>query len=71
MNPKTADALTAARTQAAQSFTLPNAKTKAVFNNGFRAGFTAGLDYQQGKIDTYKAYIAGKITLSELERMTQ
>ena len=33
----------------------------------FEAGFSAGLDYQQVKLNIYAAYVAGKITMAELE----
>lgn len=35
----------------------------------FEAGFAAGLDYQQHKLDAYAAYVASKITLKELEEV--
>lgn len=63
------EVLTEAREEAIKSFTFPGPKEKAIFNNGFRAGFTAGLEYQQKAIDAYRAYLLGELTLSELGKI--
>lgn len=34
----------------------------------FDRGFKAGLDYQQTKLQAYADYVAGKITLTQLEQ---
>ena len=37
----------------------------------FHAGFIAGLDHAQAKIKSLEAFIAGKITRDELEKVTK
>ena len=41
------------------------------FEMKFEAGFLAGLEYQQAKIDALQAFIAGEITRDELEEVTK
>lgn len=39
------------------------------FDDGFKHGFEAGVEYQQKKIGAYADYIAGSITRGELDEV--
>lgn len=48
---------------------LSDIRDLLIINGAHFSGFKAGLDYAQRKLDAYAAYVAGKITLKELEEV--